>query len=994
MRSFKWKSEHLKDTGASFRKWFTTLKSRMKRKPLISANVDHEQEGEAIVLESPRLSQVVDEPTSPRLGEIATASSRPAYGEATTAVPQSPWDLAYERLRKEKREVVVAYEELLSRVSSAASTSSTTDLESLLTETACDPSNIPLRSDKNTPRAVAQSLDSRRKMMDNIIYMGQKHMDGKQIAFKIGEQKFVLRDQMQYVVAGIQVGKDWIGEAVKASPLASTAWAGVCLLLPLLTNPSEVQKVNDEGLAYVTQKIQYYTAMESRFLSRQDEEASSADVKQLQTERLVELYQAIIDFQVQSTLRFFRRRFSNLLREVVKWDPWEEMLKTVKELGDNLEREEALGALVRWTRDSSEDKCLQCFKQGDYAWYKDRIEDRVPDTCRWFLTHTSYQSWLKNDSGPLLVSADPGCGKSVLARYLINSNFAFKIPKEAAICYFFFKEGDQNTISLAFCALIHQLLCLRPHLMRHALARYKQEGEKLSNNVTALWNVLEAAAADPEAGTIIIVLDALDECLQDEHNMATLSRYIRTHFEQGPKTLKILMTSRPYQGTVQHIQELEDSFPNIRIHGEDESETIRNEISSVIEFRIHRMKRFNDVLKRHLKQRLLNITHWTYLWVYLVFSYLESAAIKSTTRGLDEVIENLPTTVEEAYEKILNRSRHPDVTRKTMLILLAAYRPLTLVEMQAALELDIKAHPLEELDLESDDKFKDRLRDLCGLFITVHDGKVYFLHQTAREFLLPLSVSLNTTATPIWAHTFSMREAHMVLAESCVIYLDLHNFPTKVNTEAYMLEYSDENWAAHFYEADIPDGATILPVALRIYSNASSSLDYKISGASGKDKDVDSTNFLRASMFGHTSVARLLLDTDQVDADVNCKDKNDRTPLHYAVNNNNSDLVQLLLDTGQTDVDCEDKGGRTPLCYAAFNNNNDIAKLLLNTGQVDVNCKDENSRTVEWVFRTHYYNNSNLVKLLLNTSQVNVNYKDIYDQTPFSVAIGSVNTKL
>jgi hypothetical protein len=53
--------------------------------------------------------------------------------------------------------------------------------------------------------------------------------------------------------------------------------------------------------------------------------------------------------------------------------------------------------------------------------------------------------------------------------------------------------------------------------MRHALPRYKQDGDTLSRNVTALWGILEAATTDPEAGSIVFVLDALDECLLDEH---------------------------------------------------------------------------------------------------------------------------------------------------------------------------------------------------------------------------------------------------------------------------------------------------------------------------------------------------------------------------------------------------------------------------------------------------------------------------------------------
>ncbi|KAL7919066.1 nucleoside phosphorylase domain-containing protein [Trichoderma austrokoningii] len=66
-----------------------------------------------------------------------------------------------------------------------------------------------------------------------------------------------------------------------------------------------------------------------------------------------------------------------------------------------------------------ERECHQLFrltaskKDTTYEWYKDRVEERVEDTCIWFLKHKHFQKWLEQESGPLLVTADPGCGKSV-----------------------------------------------------------------------------------------------------------------------------------------------------------------------------------------------------------------------------------------------------------------------------------------------------------------------------------------------------------------------------------------------------------------------------------------------------------------------------------------------------------------------------------------------------------------------------------------------------
>ncbi|KAH7228458.1 uncharacterized protein BKA55DRAFT_716163 [Fusarium redolens] len=89
-----------------------------------------------------------------------------------------------------------------------------------------------------------------------------------------------------------------------------------------------------------------------------------------------------------------------------------------------------------------EQECHQLFylttssKDSTYEGYKEQVEERVKGICLWFLKHKHFQRWLKQDSGPLLVTADPGCGKSVLAKYLIDHG----LPQSTTICYFFFKD--------------------------------------------------------------------------------------------------------------------------------------------------------------------------------------------------------------------------------------------------------------------------------------------------------------------------------------------------------------------------------------------------------------------------------------------------------------------------------------------------------------------------------------------------------------------------
>ena len=132
------------------------------------------------------------------------------------------------------------------------------------------------------------------------------------------------------------------------------------------------------------------------------------------------------------------------------------------------------------------------------------------------------------------MSADPGCGKSVLARAIIDE-FMHAFPtSEVTICYFFFKDNDeQNRLATALCSVLHQLFSQQPQLLDYAIKPWESNGNLLSQDVHALWRILlEATSANHQENfsttvestqlcdsstppTIICIFDALDECPKD-----------------------------------------------------------------------------------------------------------------------------------------------------------------------------------------------------------------------------------------------------------------------------------------------------------------------------------------------------------------------------------------------------------------------------------------------------------------------------------------------
>ncbi|KAI4157299.1 MAG: hypothetical protein LQ342_008396 [Letrouitia transgressa] len=294
--------------------------------------------------------------------------------------------------------------------------------------------------------------------------------------------------------------------------------------------------------------------------------------------------------------------------------------------------------LKHYNATTEEVECLQslCPKGIDYESQKDQNPKRVPNTCLWTLENPKYTLWRDSNVKKLLwISADPGCGKS------------------------------------------------HPQLIRHALPKYRERGAALSTTLPELWSIFITAIADPTAGNVVCVFDALDE-----------------------------------------------SSNNIELAGNDESASIKKEIDYVIEYKVTSLKREDRLSQEvidYLKKRLSEIEHRTYLWLHLLWKIIQKtlSGIKSE---LDRLIDNLPNDIQESYEILLEKSPDRHFTKKVLQIVLTAARPLTLVEIDVALHINEKTLSYTKLELEGPDRLRETLLSRCGLIVSIIQDKVYFIY--------------------------------------------------------------------------------------------------------------------------------------------------------------------------------------------------------------------------------------------------------------------------
>ena len=158
---------------------------------------------------------------------------------------------------------------------------------------------------------------------------------------------------------------------------------------------------------------------------------------------------------------------------------------------------------------------------------KDINIKRVEGTCNWFTNHPRFKYWIESESSRLLwVSADPGSGKSVLLKYLVDE--VVKPSTNKIVCYFFFKEGfeDSDNATDAICALLRQLLLQRPELMQGSLiGKLERDAKYLVQSFGELWRAFMISAAKLVDCQIICILDALDECKENKLLINALNEF-------------------------------------------------------------------------------------------------------------------------------------------------------------------------------------------------------------------------------------------------------------------------------------------------------------------------------------------------------------------------------------------------------------------------------------------------------------------------------------
>jgi hypothetical protein len=375
----------------------------------------------------------------------------------------------------------------------------------------------------------------------------------------------------------------------------------------------------------------------------------------------------------------------------------------------------------------TQERCIQDVRHTDPRDDKKRIEETkgglLADSYRWVLDNTTFQQWQQDPHSRLLwIKGDPGKGKTMLLCGIINE--LQKATKDATVSHFFCQATDSriNSATAALRGLLYMLVVQQPSLISHVRKKHDHASKSLfedANAWVALKEIFVDVLRDPSLRPTYLVIDALDECVTD---LPMLLDFIAKQSLVSSR-VKWIVSSRNWPDIE---AQLERAGHKARLSLELNAESVAAAVTVFLQLRVDQLaqeKQYKSEVRDAVLQHLTTNANDTFLWVALVCQELEKTANRHVLRKLAV----FPPGLDDLYKRMMQQMSESDdanICRCVLASIAVLYRPVTIRELLAL---------VEQLEDVSNDV--QEVIDLCGSFLTVREDTVYFVHQSAKDFL-------------------------------------------------------------------------------------------------------------------------------------------------------------------------------------------------------------------------------------------------------------------
>jgi len=388
----------------------------------------------------------------------------------------------------------------------------------------------------------------------------------------------------------------------------------------------------------------------------------------------------------------------------------------------------------------TEHSCLAALRTTDPRYDKARIEgDKgglLDDVYQWVLCTDEFVRWQHNEQERLLwIKGDPGKGKTMLLCGIINE----LAKRNSILSYFFCQATDAriNNATAVLRGLIYMLIDRRPSLLVHLQKRYDHAGKQLFEDVNAWVAVREVfldILGDPALQSPYIVVDALDECQTGRSELLDLIAST-----SAVSQAKWIVSSRNWLDIEEKLAPAKRKVPlSLELNA--------GSVSAAVQLYVRAKARTLAEQKQYDRETTAQVTNYlasnardTFLWVALVCRSLEKVRPLKTLKALRTFPPGLDALYSRMMQSICGMEDSDDVALCLQILSIAStvYRPLTLEELGSFI-----SNPFQS-DKPLDAKFLKIYVGLCGSFLAIRDCTIYFVHQSAKDFLCNPSLNVD-----------------------------------------------------------------------------------------------------------------------------------------------------------------------------------------------------------------------------------------------------------
>ncbi|KAJ5519970.1 hypothetical protein N7463_000423 [Penicillium fimorum] len=387
------------------------------------------------------------------------------------------------------------------------------------------------------------------------------------------------------------------------------------------------------------------------------------------------------------------------------------------------------------TSDAEDRACLKDLYLTDPRDDKRRIEKLkgglLEDSYRWIFENDDFKKWRYEQGSQLLwIKGNPGKGKTMLLCGIINE-LDQSTPETVAVSFMFCQATDarSNNAAAVLRGLIFNLVDHQPNLMSHVRRQYDKTGIRGFEDVNA-WEALSKIFTnileDPLLQSTYVMIDALDECTKDRDLLLDFVAQKSSVFPH----VKWIVSSR----CIPAIDEaLESATQKATLWLELNEKSVADAVTIFIRHKVQELtekKKYKAEIRDSVSRYLFSNAHDTFLWVALACEELAKAA-RWRNGNACSLLAAFPSGLEYLYAQMLeqiHKSEDADLFKQILAVLLVTYRPITLDELPTLVDMPEY--------IATDNQCLIKIVEACGSFLTIRDRVIFFVHHSAKDFLL------------------------------------------------------------------------------------------------------------------------------------------------------------------------------------------------------------------------------------------------------------------